>query len=124
MTFSGQNSSTKVTCFSIFVDSISKKIWTEFQSSTDAAQTLQGKHRVEKNGAQFNVTVKAYRGDNGVFRSKEFQDDIDKKINSSHFVVLVLILKTQLLLRKHVPCSSQPQRNGQKSFLLNSGHLQ
>lgn len=78
MTFSGHNSKTKIVCFTIFVDSISKKIWVEFQTSTEADQTLKGKKRLEKDAAKYNVKIKAFRTDNGVFRSKSFKDEIEK----------------------------------------------
>ena len=77
-TYSGQNNQQKVNFFTIFVDSKSKKVWVEFQSSTEAEQTLKGKAKVEKEAAKYNVTIKAYRTDNGTFRSKEFITDIEK----------------------------------------------
>lgn len=77
-TYSGQNSPTKVNFFTIFVDSVSKKVWVEFQTSTNTEQTLKGKAKVEKNAAKYNVTIKAYRTDNGTFRSKEFMANIEK----------------------------------------------
>ena len=78
MTISGYNNKTKISVFTLFIDSISKKIFVEFQSSTDAKQTLVGKHRLEHAAAEYNVTVKHYRADNGVFKSKEFELDIQK----------------------------------------------
>ncbi|GFH58525.1 hypothetical protein CTEN210_15001 [Chaetoceros tenuissimus] len=77
-TYSGQNNPTKVNYFTIFVDSVSKKVWVEFQTSTNTEQTLKGKAKVEKNAAKYNVTIKAYRTDNGTFCSKEFMADIEK----------------------------------------------
>ena len=50
MTHSGKNSPEKITCFTIFVDAISHWIHIHFQSSTDAIQTLVGKHRLERYG--------------------------------------------------------------------------
>ena len=78
MTYSGHNSSNKIVCFTVFVDSISKKIWVEFQTSTEAEQTLKGKKRIEKDAAKYNVKIKSFRTDNGVFRSKEFKDNLEK----------------------------------------------
>ena len=77
MTLSGHNNQEKVTCFTLFVDSISKKIHVHFQTSTNAAQTLQGKHRFERQAQQFDVKIKNFRADNGIFRSKEFRDDLE-----------------------------------------------
>ena len=78
MTYSGHNSSNKIVCFTVFVDSISKKIWVEFQTSTEAKQTLKGKKHIEKDAAKYNVKIKSFRTDNGVFRSKEFKDNLQK----------------------------------------------
>ena len=79
MTISGKNNKIKVTVFTVFVDSISKKIFVEFQTSTNAEQTLKGKHRLEQSAAAFDVKIKHYRVDNGVFKSKEFKLDIEKQ---------------------------------------------
>jgi hypothetical protein len=82
MTYSGRNSPDKITCFTLFVDSISKKVFVHFQHSTSTQETLVGKQRFERNAYQYNVTIKSYRADNGVFRSKDFKSDIDK--NNQH----------------------------------------
>ena len=78
MTISRYNNTTKISVFTLFIDNISKKIFIEFQSSTDAKQTLVGNHRLERTAAKYNITVKHYRADNGVFKSKEFKMDIQK----------------------------------------------
>ena len=70
MTISGYNNNQKILVFTLFIDSISKKIFVEFQSSTSAAQTLVGKHRLERTAAEFNVTIKNDHADNSVFKSK------------------------------------------------------
>ena len=85
MTISGRNNPTKVTCFTIYVDSIARKVFTEFQTSNDAKHTLAGKHRIEKEAASFDVTIKSYRADNGIFRAKEFIIDIEKHNQSISF---------------------------------------
>ena len=43
MTYSGRNSPDKITCFTLFVDSISKKVFVNFQHSTSTQETLFGK---------------------------------------------------------------------------------
>ena len=78
MTLSGRNNPTKITCFTIYVDSISRKVFTEFQTSNDAQHTPAGKHRMEKEAASFDVTIKSFRADNGIFRVQEFMIDIEK----------------------------------------------
>ena len=79
MMISGYNNKTKITVFTLFIDSISKKIFIEFQSLTDAAQTLVGKHRLEKTAAEYKIKIKHYCADNGVFKLKEFKLDIQKQ---------------------------------------------
>ena len=76
---------TKITCFTIYIDSISRKVFTEFQTSNDAQHTLAGKHRMEKEAASFDVTIKPFRADNGIFRAQEFMIDIKKKNQSISF---------------------------------------
>jgi hypothetical protein len=44
MTHSGNNNKNKIKVFTVFIDSVSKKIFVEFQTSTNAIQTLKGKH--------------------------------------------------------------------------------
>ena len=78
MTLSGKNNKEKVTCFTIYVDSVSKRLFAEFQTSTEAPQTIKGKKRVEKFAQLYDVKIKRFRADNGVFRSKEFMEDLDK----------------------------------------------
>jgi hypothetical protein len=78
MTLSGKNNQEKIKCFTLFVDSISKQIFAEFQTSTEASQTIAGKSRFEKHAMQYDVKLKNFRADNGIFRSKEFMDDIRK----------------------------------------------
>jgi hypothetical protein len=75
MTLSGWNNSTKITCFTIHVDSISKRIFAEFQTSTNAEQTIDGKKRLEQYANQYSVKISNFRADNGVFKSKAFRDN-------------------------------------------------
>ena len=117
MTYSGHNSKTKITCFTIFVDSISKKIWVEFQTSTDAEQTLNGKRKLERNAAQFDVQIKSYRTDNGVFRSDAFQTDINKCNQDITFCGVGIhsqngIAEFVQLWRKRELCSYMLRQNG------------
>ena len=79
MTHSGRNNKTKIVCFTIFVDSISKKIFVEFQTSTNSQQTLAGKHRMELNAKHHGVKIKHFRADNGIFKAAEIKIDIEKK---------------------------------------------
>ena len=78
MTLSGKTTKITINCFTIFIDSISKRIFVEFQSSTDAEQTLAGKHRMERFAHRYDVKIKSLRADNGTFRAKDFVEDATK----------------------------------------------
>ena len=78
MTASGKNNKNKIYYVTLFVDSISKKLFVEFQQSTDAKATIKSKHAVEKDAQTSGVAVKAFRSDNGVFRAAEFRADLLK----------------------------------------------
>lgn len=47
------------------------------QVSLDAPETVRGKHLFEREARSFGVNVKSYRGDNGVFKAKEYQKDLE-----------------------------------------------
>ena len=78
MTLSGHNNSQKICCFTIFIDDISDRVHIHFQTSTDAKQTLEGKHKLERYSKKFDVKISSFRADNGTFRAKDVIDDIDK----------------------------------------------
>eukprot|EP00957_Ditylum_brightwellii_P175872 13392032-Ditylum_brightwellii.AAC.1 len=61
----------------IFADSVSKKNFAKFQTSTSSALTIQSKLQMEKEAKCFNVTIKHIKADNSIFCSKEFQDHIE-----------------------------------------------
>ena len=60
----------------IFVDHASSYIFINHQVSLDVTQTLQGKHKFEKDADLYGIKIKAYRGDNHPFAAAEFQADI------------------------------------------------
>lgn len=78
LTFSGKNNSKKITCFTVYVDTISHFGFVHFQHSTSAEETLKGKHRFERYAQQYGRSIKNLRSDNGVFRSKEIRLDLLK----------------------------------------------
>lgn len=63
----------------IFSDHFSNKIWVFNQISLRAGETLLGKRQLEREAAANGVRVKEYHGDNGVFVSDQFRDDILRK---------------------------------------------
>lgn len=62
----------------IFKDHASKKVFAEFQRSTDAKETIQSKRRLESEAHQHGIKIKKYRADNGIFKSNAFIEDIEK----------------------------------------------
>ena len=70
LTASGKPSKNKCTTISIFVDSVSKNIFAEFQSSATAAETLHSKKLVEQQAFHENVKFKKFRADKGIYKSK------------------------------------------------------
>jgi hypothetical protein len=58
MTYSGRDRPDKINCFTLFVDSICKKIFVHFQHSTSTEETLLGKQLFEHLAYQYNVTIK------------------------------------------------------------------
>ena len=60
LTASGKPSKKKCTAISNFVDSVSKKIFAEFQASATAAETLHSKKVVEQQDFHENVKFKFF----------------------------------------------------------------
>ena len=79
LTYSGKNNKDKIFIVTLFVDSISKKIFIEFQHSTGAKETIDSKHRMERDAFHSGVKIKSYRADNGIFKAGEFRLDMDKQ---------------------------------------------
>ncbi len=48
-------------------------------TSRDSAQTVQAKQAFEAEAKRHGVTIKHYHADNGIFRTKPFEQDIEKK---------------------------------------------
>lgn len=78
MTLSGKNNKHKITCFTIFVDSVSKRVHIHFQNSTNSEQTIDGKINLERFATRYDVKLKHIRCDNGTFRSKAFVQHVKK----------------------------------------------
>ena len=60
----------------IAVDHASGKIWVYHQVSLQAGENLQAKHKIEYNFNTISRKVLKYHSDNGIFKSKEFQADL------------------------------------------------
>jgi hypothetical protein len=61
----------------IYVDSASGFVYVQNQVSLGVIETLRGKHLFEREIGTCGVTIRAFRTDNGVFKSKEFQDNLN-----------------------------------------------
>ena len=69
----------------IYVDEASGLIFSSNQVSLNANETLRGKARFERFAQTCGVDIVSYRGDNGVFKSKMYQDDLQRKKQSIRF---------------------------------------
>ena len=61
LTYSGWNNKEKVFYVTVFVDSISKKVFCDFQHSTGAEETVIAKQNMEREANTCGVKVKSFR---------------------------------------------------------------
>ena len=85
LTYSGRNNKQKVYFVTIFVDSISKKVFCEFQHSTGAKETVLAKQAMEREAATSGVKIKSFRADNGIFKSAEFRLELQDNAQNVTF---------------------------------------
>ena len=69
----------------IFVDDASGIIFNENQVSLNATETLRGKHKMEREALRHGISILGYRADNGIYRSKEFLEDLKKQEQTIDF---------------------------------------
>ena len=74
-TYGQENESDKLVGGTIYIDESSEFITVQNQVSLGAAETLKGKHRMERDALRHGIKIRGYRCDNGVYKSKEFIDD-------------------------------------------------
>jgi hypothetical protein len=60
----------------IYVDHASGYMFVNNQVSLGVSETLKGKHQFEREARQCGIQIRGYRGDNGVYKEKEFQKDL------------------------------------------------
>lgn len=60
----------------VFVDDATGYFHVENQVSLSAAETIRAKHRFERTAIQGGVQILGYRGDNGIYRSRDFTNDL------------------------------------------------
>ena len=75
-TFGRENNLERYSGGTIFIDESSKYITLQNQVSLGATETLQGKHRMERDALCHIIFIKSYRCNNGVYRSNQFVDDL------------------------------------------------
>ena len=69
----------------IYIDHASSFIYCVNQVSLETTGTLQGKHDFEREARSCGVSIGAYRGDNGIFRSKGWIDDLQQRSQHMEF---------------------------------------
>ena len=77
-TYGREKQSEKFVGGTIFIDEASEYFGLYNQVSLGAAETIKAKHSFERDSIRHGIIVKGYRADNGIYRSKDFRDDIDK----------------------------------------------
>jgi hypothetical protein len=71
--------------FTLSVHHKTRLLYPSFQESKTAPEACRSKYNYEKFAQQYQVTVKSYHADNGAFRSKTFQKEIDNKNQQRNF---------------------------------------
>ena len=71
-----KKSKVKAYVATLFFNTISKKVFVEFQASTCRTETIKSKRSTEGDTKTHGVEVKAFRSDNGIFRSAKFRDKL------------------------------------------------
>ena len=82
---SGKSTKTYWKVTTIFKYHVSKKIFIEFQESTNAVEIIESKRRVETEAMQYRIKIWRYHADNGIFKRKTFMKDVDKNYQTIDF---------------------------------------
>ena len=77
-TYGKERESEKYVGGTLFTDEASGFTFIKNQVSLGAAETIRAKHEFEREARRHGVAILGYRGDNGVYKSKEFRDDLEK----------------------------------------------
>ena len=77
-TYGKDRESKKYVGGTLFTDKASGYTFIKNQVSLGAAETIRAMHEFEREARRHGVDILGYRGDNGVYKSKEFRDDLDK----------------------------------------------
>ena len=68
----GRHTRDRITCGSVFIVTTTGYNFTQMQTSTDCEHTLLGKAMFERNANSYNVVIRSYHADNGIFAEKAF----------------------------------------------------
>ena len=77
-TYGKERTSDKLDGGTIFVDDSSGFMFNKNQVSLGAAETIRAKHEFEREARRNGISILSYRGDNGVYKSKAFMDDLNR----------------------------------------------
>ena len=84
-TYGKESESSKYIGGTIFIDEASGKVFLENQVSTNATETIKAKNKFEREASRFGIKILGYRADNGIYKSKEFQDVLKQKGQTIQF---------------------------------------
>jgi hypothetical protein len=74
----GNLTTKRYTCTTIFVDQASRLGYIHLQKSNSAAETLEGKQAWEAYAQSHGITIKAYHADNGIFKDNKWVNKCKK----------------------------------------------
>jgi hypothetical protein len=69
----------------IFVDEASGYMYIQNQVSLGASETIRAKHTFEREASRYGIPILGYRADNGVYKSKEFNEDLNEMKQTIQF---------------------------------------
>ena len=97
-TFGREHDNDKLQGGTLFVEKASDFMYVHNQVSLGASETLIGKGNFEREAMRHGIVIKSYQGDNGVYRSKAFQDDLRSRTNL--WYTLELVHTTTMVLQR------------------------
>ena len=74
-----------ITGGTVFIDHASGFVKFEPQSSGNVQATLVGKHALEREANSMGFRLRSFLTDNGVFKAKDFRDDLERRGQTIHF---------------------------------------
>ena len=67
------------------MDEASRYMFIQNQVSLGEAETIRAKHSFERGASRFGIFILGYRADNGAYKTKDFNDDLEKQKQSIQF---------------------------------------